>query len=178
MMASPSGAGAGPSQRAVITPKPLSSYSGFMTPATRVGADTAGNQEHINAMEHIRNILESTGSRVCIDIDRESSEHWNFPCEANAYAGVPGALLDTYRSQSSVLFQHFWSSSDSTANLGAQILRKTFGRCEPLRDGLVRHVGRSRVRRNNRTVQHVSLLDWTPCLLELAYTGMDGGASR
>ena len=64
MMASPSGAGAGPSQRAVITPKPLSSYSGFMTPATRVGADTAGNQEHINAMEHIRNILESTGSRV------------------------------------------------------------------------------------------------------------------
>eukprot|EP01052_Picozoa_sp_SAG31_P063252 SAG31_NODE_22192_length_531_cov_7.087963_1_plen_34_part_10 len=31
---------------------------------------------------------------------------------------------------------------------------------------------------NNRTVQLVSLLDWTPCLLELVYTGTEGGARR
>ena len=63
----------------------------------------------------------------CMDSDREYADHWNYPCEANEYDGIPENLLDIYKSQSAFLFQHIWNSSDTTANMGAQILRKTFG---------------------------------------------------
>eukprot|EP01052_Picozoa_sp_SAG31_P041869 SAG31_NODE_6471_length_2004_cov_5.374278_1_plen_397_part_00 len=49
----------------------------------------------------------------CMDSDREYAEHWSFPCEANKYDGVPKHLVDIYKSQSAILFQHIWSSSES-----------------------------------------------------------------
>lgn len=31
-----------------------------------------------------------------MDSDREYADHWNFPCEANGYDGIPEHLLDIY----------------------------------------------------------------------------------
>ena len=63
----------------------------------------------------------------CMDADREDPEHWPYPCTANRYEGVPRALLETYKTQSAILFQHIWNSSAGNSQLGSQILRKTFG---------------------------------------------------
>ena len=62
----------------------------------------------------------------CMDADRSDPDHWKYPCEANNYSLVPSALLETYKSQSSNLFQHIWTTMSGSTQVGSTILRKTF----------------------------------------------------
>ena len=63
-----------------------------------------------------------------MDLDREHTDFWNFPCEANDYMGVPQSLRKRYISQSRLLFMHMWSSSSGSTQVGSTIMRKTYGR--------------------------------------------------
>ena len=84
----------------------------------------------------IRTVLHGAVSRFwaiipffeIMDIDRESTDFWDFPCEANDYLGVPKPLRKRYISQSRLLFMHMWSSSTGSTQVGSTILRKTYGR--------------------------------------------------
>ena len=88
-----------------------------------------------NLIVSIRNVLHGAVSKFwaiipffeTIDTDRECTDFWHFPCEANDYIGVPQDLRKKYLSQSRLLFMHMWTSTSGTTQVGSSILRKTYG---------------------------------------------------
>ena len=89
-----------------------------------------------NLIVSIRNVLHGSVSKFwaiipfleTIDTDRECTDFWHFPSEANDYMGVPQDLRKKYLSQSRLLFMHMWTSTFGTTQVGSSILRKTY--CE------------------------------------------------